>query len=113
MAAPFTVKILADAVNTRAQQMSVTLLTVGPASRVAMQRHPRAAKALYLLKGHARLLGPPGTEPEKIDEGTAVFLPPGYPHVIENMGRQNNAVFLQAFAPAGECMPPITRPNSI
>jgi quercetin dioxygenase-like cupin family protein len=98
---PFTVKVLADPVNVRAQQLSLTLLTLSPASRVAMQRHPKAAKALYVLKGHARLLGPPGTEPEKLDEGTAVFLPPGYPHVIENMGRQNSAVFLQAFAPAG------------
>jgi quercetin dioxygenase-like cupin family protein len=98
---PFTVKVLADPVNVRAQQISLTLLSVGPASRVAMQRHPRSAKALYLLKGHARLLGPPGTEPEKIDEGTAVFLPAGYPHVIENMGRQTTAVFLQAFAPPG------------
>jgi quercetin dioxygenase-like cupin family protein len=100
-APPFTVKVLADSVNVRAQQMSLTLLTVGPASRVAMMRHPKSAKALYLLRGHARLLGPPGTEPEKMEEGTAVFLPPGYPHVIENMGRQASAVFLQAFAPPG------------
>ena len=100
-AAPFTVKVLADSVNVRAQQLSLTMLTVGPASRVAMMRHPKSAKVLYLLNGHARLLGPPGTEPEKIDQGTAVFLPPGYPHVIENMGRQNSAVFLQAFAPPG------------
>jgi quercetin dioxygenase-like cupin family protein len=100
-APPFTVKVLADSVNVRAQQLSLTLLSVGPASRVAMHRHPRSAKVLYLLKGHARLLGPPGTEPEKIDEGTAVFLPAGYPHVIENMGRQTTAVFLQAFAPPG------------
>jgi len=81
--------------------MSLTLLSVGPASRVAMQRHPRSAKVLYLLKGHARLLGPPGTEPQKLDPGSAAFLPAGYPHVIENMGRQNTAVFLQAFAPPG------------
>jgi quercetin dioxygenase-like cupin family protein len=100
-APPFTVKVLADSVNVRAQQLSLTLLTVGPASRVAMVRHPKSAKALYVLKGHARLLGPPGTEPEKLDEGTAVFLPPGYPHVIENMGRQQPVVFLQAFAPPG------------
>jgi quercetin dioxygenase-like cupin family protein len=100
-APPFTVKVLADSVNVRAQQVSLTLLSVGPASRVAMHRHPHSAKALYLLKGHARLLGPPGTEPEKIDEGTAVFVPAGYPHVIENMGRQSTAVFLQAFVPPG------------
>lgn len=100
-APPFMVKVLADSVNVRAQQMSLTMLTVGPASRVAMVRHPKAAKALYVLKGHARLLGPPGTDPEKLDEGTAIFLPAGYPHVIENMGRQNSAVFLQAFSPPG------------
>jgi quercetin dioxygenase-like cupin family protein len=97
----FTVKVLADPVNVRSQQLSLTLLTLNPASRVAMVRHPKAAKALYVLKGHARLLGPPGTEPEKLDEGTAVFIPAGYPHVLENMGRSNPAVFLQAFSPAG------------
>ena len=98
---PFTTKVLADPVNVRSQQIALTLLTVGPASRVAMHRHPHSAKALYLLKGHARLLGPPGTDPEKIDEGTAVFFPAGYPHVIENMGRQNSAIFLQVFVPPG------------
>jgi quercetin dioxygenase-like cupin family protein len=98
---PFTTKVLADPVNVRAQNVSLTLLSVSPANRVAMHRHPHTAEALYLLKGHARLLGPSGTEPEKIDEGTAVFIPAGYPHVIENMGRQTTAVFLEVFAPAG------------
>lgn len=97
----FKVKILADPVNVRAPQASLTLLTVGPASRVAMHRHPRSAKVLYVLSGHARLLGPPGTPPVKLDEGTAVFLPVGYPHVIENMGRQQPAAMLQAFSPPG------------
>jgi quercetin dioxygenase-like cupin family protein len=99
--APFTVKVLADGVNVRSQQASLTLLTVGPASRVAMHRHPHSAKALYLVKGHARLIGPAGAAPLKVDEGMAVFVPPGYPHVIENMGRQTDAVFLQAFSPPG------------
>jgi quercetin dioxygenase-like cupin family protein len=98
---PFTVKILADPVNTRARQLSLTLLTVGPASRVAMQRHPRSAKALYLVKGHARILGPGGAAAIKIDEGAAMFIPAGYPHAIENMGRQQPAVFLQVFVPPG------------
>jgi quercetin dioxygenase-like cupin family protein len=98
---PFTVRVLVDPVNVRAQQVSLTLLSVSPASRVAMHRHPGSAKALYLLKGHARLLGPPGVEAKKLDEGSAVFIPAGYPHVIENMGRQSTAVFLQAFAPPG------------
>lgn len=100
-APPFTVKVLADGTNVRAQQLSLTLLSVGPASRVAMHRHPRSAKVLYLLKGHARLLGPAGTPPTKVEEGMAVFVPAAYPHVIENMGRTSTAVFLQAFAPPG------------
>jgi quercetin dioxygenase-like cupin family protein len=95
------VKILADATNVRAGKASLTLLTVGPASRVAMHRHPRSAKILYVVKGHARLLGPSGTPPEKLDEGTVMFLPAGYPHAIENMGRQMDVVFLQVFAPPG------------
>jgi quercetin dioxygenase-like cupin family protein len=99
--APFTVKVLADETNMRVQGISLTQLNVGPASRVAMHRHPRSAKVLYLLKGHARLLGPTGVAPIKLDEGAAVFVPAGYPHVIENMGRQSTAIFLQAFAPPG------------
>jgi quercetin dioxygenase-like cupin family protein len=98
---PFTVKVLADPVNVRAEHVSLTLLNIGPASRVAMHRHPRSAKVLFLIKGKARVLGPKGMPPQKMDEGTAVFLPAGFPHVIENMGRQRRAVFLQAFAPPG------------
>jgi quercetin dioxygenase-like cupin family protein len=100
-AAPFTVKILADEQNVKAEGIALTLLNVGPASRVAMHRHPHCAKILYLVKGHARLLGPEGVAPLKLDEGAAVFIPAGYPHVIENMGRQSTAVFLQAFSPPG------------
>ncbi len=99
--APFTVKVLADEINVRAQDISLTQLNIGPASRVAMHRHPRSGKVLYLLKGHARLLGPSGVAPIKLDEGALAFVPAGYPHVIENMGRQSTAVFLQAFAPPG------------
>jgi mannose-6-phosphate isomerase-like protein (cupin superfamily) len=99
--APFTVKVLADATNVKAEGISLTLLSVGPASRVAMHRHPHSAKILYLVKGHARLLGPEGVTPVKLEEGAAVFIPAGYPHVIENMGRQSTAVFLQAFSPPG------------
>jgi quercetin dioxygenase-like cupin family protein len=98
---PFTVKILADPTNVRAEHVALTLLTIGPASRVAMSRHPRSAKMLFLLKGKARLLGPRGTPVQKMEEGTALFLPAGFPHVIENMTRQRKAIFLQAFAPPG------------
>jgi mannose-6-phosphate isomerase-like protein (cupin superfamily) len=31
----------------------------------------------------------------------AIYLPPGYPHVIENMGRQIPVTMLQVFAPPG------------
>jgi hypothetical protein len=58
--APFKVKVLADDTNLHVQEASVTLLTVGPANRVAMHRHPRSAKVLYVIKGNARVLGPSG-----------------------------------------------------
>jgi len=98
---PFTVKVLADEQNVKAEGISLTLLSVGPASRVMMHRHPHSASILYLVKGHARLLGLEGTTPLKMDEGAAAFLPAGYPYVVENMGRQSTAVFLQAFSPPG------------
>jgi len=99
--APYTYKVLADETNMGVKAMSLTQLNIGPASRVAMHRHPRSAKVLYVLKGHARLLGPAGVEPIKLDEGMAVFVPAGYPHALENMGRQTTAVVLQAFVPPG------------
>jgi quercetin dioxygenase-like cupin family protein len=98
---PFTVKVMADPVNVQSPQASLTRLIIGPASRVAMHRHPNSAKILYLIKGRARVLGPPGTRPMKLVPGSAVFLPTGYPHIIENMARQAHATFLQAFSPPG------------
>ncbi|MDX2022310.1 MAG: cupin domain-containing protein [Deltaproteobacteria bacterium] len=98
---PFQVKILVDPVNTRARNVAVTHLVVSPANRVAMHRHPNCAKVLYILKGNARVLGPKGQEPVKLTEGDAVYIPKGFPHVIENMGRQISAEVLQVFAPAG------------
>ena len=98
---PFTVKVMADPTNVQSPQASLTRLIIGPASRVAMHRHPRSAKVLYLIKGRARVLGPPGPKTLKMMPGSAVFLPPGYPHIIENMARQAHATFLQAFSPPG------------
>ena len=100
-APPFTVKVLADDQNVKAKGISLTMLNIGPASRVAMHRHPHCAKILYLVKGHSRILGPEGVKPLKMEEGSAIFVPAGYPHVIENMGRQSTGVFLQAFSPPG------------
>jgi quercetin dioxygenase-like cupin family protein len=97
---PFTVKLLVDEATMRARQASLSLLSVSPANRIAMHRHP-GAEMLYVLKGHARILGPPGTAPEKLDEGMAIAIPGGMPHAIENMGRQAPAVMLELFAPPG------------
>ena len=99
-APPFSVKLLVDEATMRAHQASLSLLTVSPANRIAMHRHP-GAEVLYVHKGHARILGPQGTAPEKIDEGMAIYIPPGMPHAIENMGRQTPAVLLELFAPPG------------
>lgn len=99
-APPFSVKLLVDEATMRARQASLSQLTVSPANRIAMHKHP-GAEILYVLKGHARILGAAGTQPEKLDEGMAVFIPPNMPHVIENMGRQSPVVLLQVFAPMG------------
>jgi quercetin dioxygenase-like cupin family protein len=96
----FSVKLLVDEKTMRARQASLSLLTVAPASRIAMHKHP-VAEILYVLKGHARLLSQPGTPPERLDEGMAIFIPSGAPHVIENMGRQSPAVMLDYFVPMG------------
>jgi quercetin dioxygenase-like cupin family protein len=97
---PFSVKLLVDEKTMRARQASMSLLTVAPASRIAMHRHP-VSEILYVLKGHARILSQPGTPPERLDEGMAIFMPAGAPHVIENMGRQTPAVMLDFFVPMG------------
>ncbi|HVR03270.1 MAG TPA: cupin domain-containing protein [Polyangia bacterium] len=97
---PFSVKLLVDEQTMRARQASLSLLTVAPASRIAMHKHP-VSEILYVLKGHARILSQAGTAPERLDEGTAIFIPVGAPHVIENMGRQTPAVLLDYFVPMG------------
>jgi quercetin dioxygenase-like cupin family protein len=99
--APFAVKLLVDPVNVRTPKAALTLLTVASRSRIALHRHPQSAKALYLLSGHGRFLGPPGTPAVVVDPGTAIFVPRGYPHAIEAPGKFENAVFLQIFTPPG------------
>jgi quercetin dioxygenase-like cupin family protein len=97
---PFSVKLLVDEATVRARKASLSLLTVSPASRIAMHQHP-VAEILYVRRGHARILSRVGTPPVKLDEGQAIFLPPNTPHVIENMGRQSPVELLQFFAPMG------------
>ena len=97
---PFSVKLLVDEATMRAQKAALTQLTIGPANRIAMHKHP-GAEVLYVLKGHARVLGPSGVGPEKLDEGMAILIPGGMPHAIENMGRTSSAVLLDVFAPMG------------
>ena len=96
----FSVKLLVDEKTMRARQASLSMLTVAPASRIAMHKHP-VTEILYVLKGHARILSQPGTPPEKLDEGMAIYIPSGAPHAIENMGRQSPAVMLDYFVPMG------------
>jgi len=96
----FSVKLLVDEATMRAQKAALTQLTIGPANRIATHKHP-GAEVLYVLKGHARILGPAGVAPEKLDEGMAILIPAGMPHAIENMGRTSSAVLLDVFAPMG------------
>ena len=83
-----------------AQKVAVAQLTVAPANRIALHRHP-GAELLYVVRGHARVLGAAGVAPEKLDEGMAIYIPPSMPHAIENMGRQTAAVLLEVFVPPG------------
>jgi quercetin dioxygenase-like cupin family protein len=97
---PYSVKLLVDEATMHAKRLSLSLLTVSPANRIAMHKHP-GVEVLYLLKGHARVIGPQGASPENIREGTAVYIPAGMPHAIENMGRSAPAVMLEIFSPLG------------
>ncbi|HEY6476469.1 MAG TPA: cupin domain-containing protein [Polyangia bacterium] len=97
---PFSVKLLVDEATVHAQKVAVAQLTVAPANRIALHRHP-GAELLYVLRGHARVLGAVGVAPEKLDEGMAIYIPPSMPHAIENMGRQTPAVLLEVFVPPG------------
>lgn len=97
---PFSVKVLIDEATMHARQASMSLLTISPANRIAMHRHP-GAEMLYVIAGHARVLGPSGVAPEKLAEGTALFIPPGMPHVIENMVRASPVSLLEVFVPPG------------
>jgi quercetin dioxygenase-like cupin family protein len=97
---PFSVKLLVDEATMHARKVALAELTVAPASRIALHRHP-GAEVLYVLRGHARVLGGAGIAPEKLDQGMAIYIPPGMPHAIENMGRQSAATLLEAFVPSG------------
>jgi quercetin dioxygenase-like cupin family protein len=97
---PFSVRLLVDEATMHARQAALTELTVAPANRIAMHKHP-GAEVLYVRRGHARILGPTGVAPEKLDEGMAIYIPGGMPHAIENMGRQTPAVLLDLFVPMG------------
>ena len=96
----FAVKILVDEATMRARQASLSLLTIAPANRIAMHKHP-GAELLYVKKGRARILGPSGVTPELLAEGSAIFIPAGMPHVIENMVRSAPVEILQSFVPLG------------
>jgi len=97
---PFSVKLLVDEATMHAQKAAVAQLTVAPANRIALHRHP-GAEILYVVRGHARVLGAAGVAPEKLDQGMAIYIPPSMPHAIENMGRQSPAVLLEVFVPPG------------
>jgi len=99
-APPFSVKLLVDEATMHAQKAALAQLTVAPANRIALHRHP-GAEVLYVLHGHARVLGPAGVAPEKLDEGMAIFIPATMPHAIENMGRQSAVRLLELFVPPG------------
>jgi len=99
-APPFSVKLLVDEATMHAQKAALTQLTVAPANRIALHRHP-GAEVLYVVRGHARVLGGEGVAAEKLDEGMAIYIPPHMPHAIENMGRQSAAVLLDLFVPPG------------
>ncbi len=99
-APPFSVKLLVDEATMHAQKAAVAQLTVAPANRIALHRHP-GAELLYVMRGHARVLGAAGVAPEKLDEGMAIYIPPAMPHAIENMGRQTPALLLEVFVPPG------------
>lgn len=98
--AAFTVKVLVDEATMRARQASLSLLTIAPANRIATHKHP-GAEILYVKKGRARVLGPAGTSPEVLPEGSAVLIPPNFPHVVENMVRTAPVEIIQIFAPLG------------
>ena len=98
--APYSVKVLVDEATMHAKRASLSLLSISPANRIAMHRHP-GAEVLYLLKGHMRVIGPQGTTPENVHEGTAVYISGNMPHALENMGRSAPALIIQIFAPLG------------
>jgi quercetin dioxygenase-like cupin family protein len=97
---PFSVKLLVDQTTMHAQKAALAELTIAPANRIALHRHP-GAEVLYVLHGHARVLGPAGVAPEKLDEGMAIFIPATMPHAIENMSRRSPATLLELFVPPG------------
>ena len=95
-----SVKVLVDESTSGTRRASLSLMTIAPGNRLAMHKHP-GTEMLYVKNGRARVVGPRGLKPEEIPRGTAIFIPAGMPHAIENMVRTAPAEILQVFAPAG------------
>ena len=87
----------------RARQASLSLLTIEPANRIAMQQAPGRQELLYIRKGRGKGAGAErGVNPEVLAEGSAIFIPAvEMPHALENMVRSAEVEILQVFAPLG------------
>ena len=98
---PFSVKLLVDEATMRARQASLSLLTVSPANRIAMHKHP-GAEMLYVLKGHARVLGPQGTHAREDRRGDGDLHPRRDARTpSRTWAAQSPAAMLEIFAPLG------------
>ena len=100
-APPFSVKLLVDEATMHAQKAAVTQLTVAPANRIALHRHP-GAELLYVLRGHARVLGAAGVRAREAGRGDGDL----HPAVDAARDREHGApdrrrVLLEVFVPPG------------
>jgi quercetin dioxygenase-like cupin family protein len=91
---------LLDETSVGATAAAMTVVQVGPKSKLAMHKHPVADEVLYVLEGHGRLLAP-GMEPQKLDPGMAVFVSKNAPHSIDDQSAQKALRLLQVFVPPG------------
>src|SRR5262249_11399090 len=97
---PLQTWLLLDEKSVGAKKAALAVVQLGPKAKLSAHKHPGCAEILYVLEGHGRLLVP-GTEPEKLEVGTAVFLRAGTVHSIDDQSSQKPLRLLQAFVPPG------------
>jgi mannose-6-phosphate isomerase-like protein (cupin superfamily) len=79
-----------------AKNLAITWVEGAPGSMQAVHAHPDSEQVYVIVRGRGEMHV--ANEMEEVAEGTLVFIPPGAPHAIRNVGSEP-LVFVSATSP--------------